>query len=148
VLKIQRGRLFQHTPAGDINSRSAPCTLLGAGLCYADHDPRHWDSLLQGIVRSGFTWIDVVVPWRSHAASFSNSTEIDFSGSLNLWVLAKSADAWSSCMFATRPGCFANSPAIWVTRTHPRRRRNAGTNATWNADVGSVGDKIGFRSIV
>jgi hypothetical protein len=101
--------------------------MLGAGICYADLDPRLWRSCLQSIATSGFNWIDVIVPWRTHTVS---SHQFDFSNGLDLHTfLNLAADAGlkanlrvGPCPALTRPQFglpdYVLNSAAMLARTH------------------------------
>lgn len=61
-----------------------PLPWLAAGMCYADLPPPQWGPRLAQIRSAGFTIVDVVVPWRSHAPAGGANSDHDFFGALSL----------------------------------------------------------------
>ena len=62
-----------------------PVPWLAAGMCYADLPPSQWSTRLAQMRSAGFTVVDVVVPWRSHAPGRgAANADHDFFGALSL----------------------------------------------------------------
>ena len=62
-----------------------PLPWLAAGMCYADLPPQQWSARLTQLRSAGFTVVDVVVPWRSHAPTRGAASDAyDFFGALSL----------------------------------------------------------------